>query len=130
MGSEKSRVLLTKSALDAHDRGVRHIAKKLMESGGEVIFTRYGLPEEVVATALQEDVGCIGISSSFASYGDIMDVLNVLKDKQVNIPVVVGGVIVPSGVEKLMSAGVKAYFGPGSSVDEAVNCMMEMAKAG
>ena len=61
---KKIRVLLAKSRLDGHDRGVRYVARKLSEAGMEVIFIRYGIPDDIVHTAVEEDVNVIGISFS------------------------------------------------------------------
>src|SRR5437016_1720832 len=57
------RVLVAKVGLDGHDRGAKIVARALREGGVEVIYTGlHRTPEEVVATALQEDVDVIGIS--------------------------------------------------------------------
>lgn len=48
----KIRVLLTKSRIDGHDRGVRYVATRLREAGMEVIFTRYRDPDDIINSAL------------------------------------------------------------------------------
>ena len=58
------RILLTKPTHDCHDRGVRYLAKRFRDESFEVVFTNFLLPAEIVATAVQEDVDVIGISSS------------------------------------------------------------------
>ena len=58
------RVLLAKLGLDTHTIGVTVIAHALRDAGMEVIFS--GLkqtPEMVVATAIQEDVQVIALST-------------------------------------------------------------------
>ena len=58
----KIRVLIAKPGLDGHDRGAKVIARALRDAGMEVIYT--GLrqsPEQIVATAEQEEVKLIGI---------------------------------------------------------------------
>ena len=60
---DKIRILLDKSGLDGHDRGVKVIAAAMRDAGFEVIYT--GLrqtPEMIVEAALQEDVDGIGVS--------------------------------------------------------------------
>ena len=64
MDKKIRRVLLTKAEQDCHDRGVRYIATKLREAGYEVIYSNFLYPEEVLNTAIQEDVDVVGISSS------------------------------------------------------------------
>ena len=60
----KIRVLLSKSKMDVHDRGVRYVARKMLEAGLEVILTGHGLMDEVANIALQEDIDVIGLSFS------------------------------------------------------------------
>lgn len=116
------RVLLTKSRLDAHDRGVRYLARKLMEAGFEVIFTRYGLPEEVVSTAVEEDVDAIGISFSAGGLRDtVAEVMRLLGERDMKgVPVLVGGIIPHDEMPELLSMGVRGIFGPGSDTDDVV----------
>ena len=59
----KIRVVVAKPGLDGHDRGAKVIARAFRDAGMEVIYT--GLrqtPEQIVATAIQEDADAIGIS--------------------------------------------------------------------
>ena len=58
------RVVLAKTTMDAHDRGVRYLATKLREAGMEVIFMNFFEPAEILDAATQEDADVIGISSS------------------------------------------------------------------
>ena len=122
MAEKKIRVLLTKSIMDAHDRGVRYVAMELKDSGMEVICTRYGVPQEIVNTAMQEDADVIGISfSSGAPKIIISEVLRLLKkNKMGHMPVIVGGVIPDDEVSELLKAGVKGVFGPGSYAKDII----------
>ena len=69
--SEPIRVLLAKPTHDCHDRGVRHVARKLRDAGFEVIFTNFLLPSEIVNTALEEDVAVKVLRAEAASEPDI-----------------------------------------------------------
>ncbi|MCK4759850.1 MAG: cobalamin-dependent protein, partial [Candidatus Aminicenantes bacterium] len=63
MAGKKIRVLVAKPGLDGHDRGAKVICRSLRDAGFEVIYT--GLrrtPEEIVSSAIQEDVDVIGLS--------------------------------------------------------------------
>ena len=62
--SDPVRILLAKSSMDGHDRGIRYMARKFRDAGFEVIFTNFLRASEVVATALEEDVQAVGVSSS------------------------------------------------------------------
>ena len=60
----KNRVLIAKPGLDGHDRGAKIIARALRDNEFEVIYTGIRQsPEEIVSTAIQEDVAVIGLSS-------------------------------------------------------------------
>ncbi|MGH7205656.1 MAG: cobalamin-dependent protein, partial [Nitrospiraceae bacterium] len=57
------RVLVGKVGLDGHDRGIKLVARALRDAGMEVIYTGlHQTPEQVVNTAIQEDVKAIGLS--------------------------------------------------------------------
>lgn len=57
------RVVVAKPGLDGHDRGAKIVARVLRDAGFEVIYTGlHQTPEQIVATAIQEDVSAIGLS--------------------------------------------------------------------
>jgi len=57
------RVLIAKVGLDGHDRGVKIVARCLRDAGMEVVYTGlHRTPEEVIASAIQEDVDVLGVS--------------------------------------------------------------------
>ncbi len=122
---EGLRVLLAHSELDMHDRGIRYVAQMLREAGMEVIFIRYRVPEEVAQVAMQEGADVIGLS--FYSEGAIYDtsvVMKILQEKHMeDVSVVIGGVFPKEDIAELLKMGVKGVFGPGSLIQEVVNCM-------
>ena len=69
----KLRLLVGKVGLDGHDRGAKIIARAFRDAGFEVIYTGlHQTPEQVVNTAIQEDVDAVSLSilsgaQSFAS---------------------------------------------------------------
>lgn len=119
----KKRILLAKSQIDAHDRGIRYIARKLMEAGQEVIFIRYGVPDEIAYAALQEDVDVIGISFSTGTPLSVVPkVMDLLREQGVVDKVVIVGGIVPDDiVPELKKAGVAGVFGPGSNPADIID---------
>ena len=119
---QKKRILLAKSQIDAHDRGVRYIARKLVEAGQEVIFIRYGVPDEIINAALQEDVDVIGISFSTGTpLAVVPKVMNLLREKGIDKLVIVGGIIPDDIVPELKKAGVTGIFGPGSNPADIID---------
>jgi methylmalonyl-CoA mutase C-terminal domain/subunit len=116
------RVLLTKPTHDCHDRGVRYLARRFRDESFEVVFTNFLLPAEIVATAEQEDVDVIGISSSSGGHMPVFDeVMGELAQRGMGDVVVIGGGnIPPADAERLRAIGVREVFGPGSEPDAAV----------
>ena len=117
-------VLLGKVGLDGHDRGVKLVARALRDAGVEVIYTGlHQTPEQVVSTAIQEDVDAIGLSVLSGAHNYLLPrVLELLKEKGAEGIVVFGGGIVPDDDRpQLQKAGVKALFPPGTSMTQIVN---------
>jgi methylmalonyl-CoA mutase C-terminal domain/subunit len=115
-------VLLAKPTQDCHDRGVRYLARKLRDAGFEVIFINFLLASEVAAVAEQEDVDAVGVSSSSGGHLPVFeDLLSSLRRKGLGeLPVFAGGVIPSDDAGVLVSLGVRAVFGPGSSAEEFI----------
>lgn len=63
MSERKIRIMVAKPGLDGHDRGARILARCFRDAGFEVIYTGcHQTPEQVAATAIQEDVDLVGLS--------------------------------------------------------------------
>ena len=117
------RILIGKVGLDGHDRGVRLIARALRDAGMEVIYTGlHQTPEQVVRTAIQEDVDAIGLSILSGAHNTLLRrVLELLKEQDAEDIALFGGGIIPDeDVSALTAAGVKALFRPGAPMDEIV----------
>ncbi|MBW1803750.1 MAG: cobalamin B12-binding domain-containing protein [Deltaproteobacteria bacterium] len=125
------RVLLGKPGLDGHDQGVKVLALSLRDAGMEVIYT--GLrqtPEEIVRAAIQEDVDVIGLSSLSGAHNHhftrVTDILS--GESREDILVIGGGIIPREDVPYLQKNGIKAVFGPGSSVKDIAGFIEEHVK--
>lgn len=117
------RILIGKVGLDGHDRGVKLIARALRDAGMEVIYTGlHQTPEQVVSTAIQEDVDAIGLSILSGAHNTLFRrVLELLKEQDAEDIVLFGGGIIPDeDVSLLKAAGVKALFRPGTPMQEIV----------
>ena len=115
------RILIAKPGLDGHDRGAKVIARALRDAGHEVIYSGlHQTPEQIVATALDEDVGAVGLSSLSGAHLSLFPrVVELLAAAgAAEILVFGGGIIPPADAEKLHDAGVAAIFGPGTSLQE------------
>lgn len=124
----KIRVLIAKPGLDSHDRGAKIIARALRDAGMEVIYT--GLkqtPEQIVETALQEDVDVIGLSILSGAHKTLFPIImELLKQKGItDVLVVAGGIIPEEDVPEMKKLGIKEIFGPGTRTDKIVQFVFE-----
>ena len=130
MQKDKIRILLTKSETDAHDRGIVSVAGALRDAGFEVIFTRFLFPEEIVKSALEEDVDAIGIGTSIGGHNKVaISVMKRIKEMNMDrMTVIMGGVIPDRDVPELQRMGVAKVFGPGTPIYEIANFLTEQVK--
>lgn len=118
------RLLIGKVGLDGHDRGAKIIARALRDAGHEVIYTGlHRTPDQVVETAVQEDVDGIGLSILSGAHLTLFPkVIALLSQRDAGDIAVFGGGIIPEeDIESLRVAGVKALFMPGTSTAELIN---------
>lgn len=130
--SRVCRVLVAKCGLDGHDRGAKLVARVLAEAGVEVIYTgKFLTVDQVVETALQEDVDGIGLSLLSGSHMTLVPrVLERLTARDAaSIPVFVGGTIMPDDEKALLELGVDRVFPSGSSLSEITSYVSELGKA-
>lgn len=124
----KLRVLVAKPGLDGHDRGVRVIARGFRDAGYEVIYTGvHQTPEQIVSTAIQEDVDLVGLSCLSGAHMFLFsEVVRQLRERGAGDIAVVGGGIIPEeDIPRLKQAGVRELFLPGTSLDEIVKWTQE-----
>ncbi|MGB9820621.1 MAG: cobalamin B12-binding domain-containing protein [Pseudothermotoga sp.] len=127
------RILIAKPGLDGHDRGAKVVAHALRDAGFEVIYT--GLrqtPEQIVRTAVQEDVDLIGLSILSGAHLQLSKkVIELLKKEGIeDVPVFVGGIIPQDDVPQLLQVGVKRVFGPGTPLSEIVQEVKSILQEG
>jgi methylmalonyl-CoA mutase, C-terminal domain len=128
MSERKIRVVVAKPGLDGHDRGAKVVARALRDAGFEVIYTGlHQTPEQVVATAVQEDADAIGLSVLSGAHNHLFKrVLELLREKEAeDIVVFGGGIIPPEDAAALKAIGVKELFGPGTTTQEIVRFVRE-----
>jgi methylmalonyl-CoA mutase C-terminal domain/subunit len=121
------RILVAKVGLDGHDRGVKVVARILRDAGFEVIYTGlFQTPDTVAAAAVDEDVDAIGLSMLSGAHMTLAPkVVQKLRERGAEIPVVVGGIIPETDVAKLRAEGVAAVLTPGASADDVVRVMRD-----
>ena len=123
------RVLVAKVGLDGHDRGVKVVARLLRDAGIEVIYTGlFQTPETVAAAAVDEDVDVVGLSMLSGAHMTLAPlVVEAIRARGVDIPVVIGGIVPNSDFAELKAAGIAEILGPGAPADEVVAAVRRAA---
>jgi methylmalonyl-CoA mutase C-terminal domain/subunit len=132
MAERKIRVVVAKPGLDGHDRGAKIVARSLRDAGIEVIYTGlHQTPEQIVATAVQEDADAIGLSVLSGAHNYLFArVLELLKEKGAGDITVFGGGIIPADdIQALKAMGVKELFTPGASTQDIVRFVKDHIRA-
>lgn len=122
--SAKIRILVAKPGLDGHDRGAKVVARALRDAGFEVVYTGlHQTPEMIANAAVQEDVDAVGLSIMSGAHNTLFPaVMEALKAKGANDVVVFGGGIIPDADRaRLLDAGVKGVFTPGTKLEEIID---------
>jgi methylmalonyl-CoA mutase C-terminal domain/subunit len=124
------RILIAKPGLDGHDRGVKVVAQLLRDAGMEVIYTGlHQTVDQIIKTAIQEDVNVIGLSILSGAHIPITEkLMKGLKSNIMNdILIVVGGNIPKRDINGLHSLGVNGVFPTGSKFEEIVDFIKKNA---
>ena len=108
------KFLVAKPGLDGHSNGAEQIAVAARDSGMEVVYSGIRLtPEQIAASAHDEDPDVIGLSILSGSHLDLVpDVLAHLQKMGVDAPVVVGGIIPEDDRQRLIDLGIAAIYTP------------------
>ncbi len=125
------RVLVAKPGLDGHDRGAKVVARALRDEGFEVIYTGlHQTPEQIVNSAIQEDVDVIGLSILSGAHMTLFEkIMKLLKKNKIKNMLVVGGGIIPDEDKKeLKKMGIAEIFGPGTATTEIAHFIHGNAK--
>ena len=114
---------------DGHDRGIKVIASAYADIGFDVdISPMFQTPEEAAKMAIENDVHVVGASSLTAGHKALVPGLveELKKQGGEDILVVAGGIIPPKDYEYLYERGVKAVFGPGTSVIDSATKTLDL----
>jgi methylmalonyl-CoA mutase C-terminal domain/subunit len=122
---------MSKPGIDGHWRGGIVVSRALRDAGMELIFGGFQNAEQIVESAIQEDVDVIGLSiHSGAHFAYTQQVIDLLKERNAldKFMILVGGVIPAIDFPQLREMGVANVFGPGSMVGEIVNFIQKNVK--
>jgi len=123
------RLLVAKPGLDGHSNGAEQVAVRAKEAGLEVIYEGIRLtPEQIVASAADEDVDAIGLSIHSGSHLTLVPrITALLRERGLSsLPVFVGGIIPDADREELRRAGVTSVYTPGqATLTEIIHDIVE-----
>jgi ethylmalonyl-CoA mutase len=110
----RPRILVGKPGLDGHSNGAEQIAVRARDIGMEVIYQGIRLtPEQIAASAVQEDVDVVGLSILSGSHLELIpETVRLLAEAGLDAPVVVGGIIPLADAARLRDAGVARVYTP------------------
>ena len=129
--SKRIKAVVSKLGLDSHERGAKLVASALKDAGMEVVYLgSFQTPENVVKTAIQEDVDIIGLSCHSGEHLTLVPILfEIMEEKRLkNIPVIVGGVIPKENVDALKDIGVREVFTYGTTMDQVVEFVKKICE--
>jgi (2R)-ethylmalonyl-CoA mutase len=109
------KILIGKPGLDGHSNGAEQIAVKARDVGMEVVYEGIRLtPEQIAESALQEGVHVVGLSILSGSHLQLVpEVVRCMKERGMEkIPVVLGGIIPESDVEKMDIEAIRRVYAP------------------
>ena len=128
----RPRMVVGKPGLDGHSNGAEVIAVAARHAGFDVVYSGIRLtPEEIVASAVEEDADLIGVSILSGSHLELTDqVMAALKAHEADIPVVLGGIVPRADVPALEGKGVRRVFTPADfQLVDVIEKMMDVIDA-
>jgi methylmalonyl-CoA mutase C-terminal domain/subunit len=127
---EKIKIFIGTLGMDQHELGAVAVSRLCRDAGMEVLYMgRFNLPAAIVKVCLEEGVDIVGLSCHSWEYLYYLpDLLALMKEKRLDIPVVVGGsVITPGDSKRLEEMGIAAVFGPGATEEQIIETLRRVA---
>ena len=110
----RPKMLVGKPGLDGHSNGAEQVALRARDAGMDVVYDGIRLtPAQIATSALQEGVHVIGLSILSGSHRELIPaVMAALRERGVQAPVIVGGIIPEQDVPDLLQDGAAAVYTP------------------
>ena len=127
----KIKILLAKLGLDIHNRGVLTVAKNLRDAGMEIIYIGNSTPEQIINSAIQEDVDVVGVSSLGGAHLSLgTKLINLAKKEGIKDDKIylIGGAVPEDDMKKLTGAGFDAIFTSGANKEEIISTIEDLTK--
>ncbi|VVD77400.1 methylmalonyl-CoA mutase [Pandoraea terrigena] len=124
------RIAIVKLGQDGHDRGARLIAAALSDAGFDVVLgPLFTTPVQMAEWVFRRDVDLVGVSTLAGGHKMLVPALLVeLASRGCMAPVVLGGIVPAPHHASLHAAGVKAIFGPATTVDDVIRKLVMLLR--
>lgn len=120
------KVLLAKIGLDGHDRGFRLVGDALREASMDVTLGGpWSTIEEVVEMSIHTQIEVIAISSLSFDHLLVPKMMDQIRAKNLDVLVIVGGILPDEDIPALLNSGVARVFHPGTSLPSVVEYIEE-----
>ena len=121
MSAGTIRILMAKLG-SGYDEAVGRLCFAFREAGFEIVYIENQRPEAIVASALQESVDHIGITTlPGAKIEDLARVMELLKKENMSyVRVTAGGFLDSNDMGKVREAGIAEFFPKGTSVSDLI----------
>lgn len=130
MSDRRVRILMAKFG-EGYETAIMRLAKAFSEAGFEVIYTDLQNPEAIVASAIQESVDHIGITTLPGARADQFARVFQRLDQEgaSHIRVTAGGFLPDDDIEMIREAGVTEFFPKGTTYAELIDWATKNIKA-
>lgn len=122
MSERRVRILMAKMG-EGYESAVMKLARAFSEAGFEVIYTELQDPAAIVASAIQESVDHIGITTLPGADIHVFEaIFRRLQDEGIGqIGVTAGGFLEDEDIPRLKALGVAEFFPKGTTYEELID---------
>ncbi len=122
MEKRKVRILMAKCG-EGYETAVMNLSRAFSEAGFEVIYTELQEPRAIVASAIQESVDHIGVTTlpqaDLSFFAKIFELL--AKEDAQQIKITAGGFLPAEDIAKIKAMGVVEFFPKGTTYQELID---------
>lgn len=115
------RILMVKFG-EGYDEAMVRLSLAFREAGFEIIYTDAQRPEAIVASAIQESVDHIGITTlPGADLDSIKKTIDLLRKSGVDdIQITAGGILSREDTDRIKEMGIVEFFPQGTTLEELI----------
>ena len=118
------KVVVARTGLDGHWRGVMLVASALRDAGFDVILLGAATGDEIAAAVRDEDPDLLGLN--MGGHVSVAErIIGQVRELAPQLPIIAGGTIPPWAADRLEALGVRS-FPPGSRLDDIVETARDL----